>query len=67
MPLSFAVDEHHDDREDDADDYACDEGKIEGEVLAFVKEVTGKFSEPRNFPSQEEKESHACDYQTDNN
>jgi hypothetical protein len=65
--LLFAVDEHHDDREDDTDDYACGEWKIEGEVLAFVKEVAGKLSEPRYFPSQEEKQTQACDHQTDNN
>jgi hypothetical protein len=67
MPLSFAVDEHQDDHEDDTDDYACGEWKIEGEILAFVKEVTGKFSEPRYFPSQQEKESQACDDQADKN
>jgi len=67
MPLSFAVDKHQDNREDDADDYARGERKIEGEIPAFVKEVTGKFSEPRYFPSQEEKEPQACDDQTDNN
>ena len=50
--LLFSVDEHHDDRQDDTDDYACGEWKIESEILAFVKEVTGKFSEPWYFPSQ---------------
>jgi hypothetical protein len=67
MPLSFAVDKHQDNREDDTDDYACGEWKIECEILAFVKEVTGNFSNPRYFPSQQEKESQACDDQTDNN
>ena len=67
MPLSFAVDKHQENREDDADDYARGKWKIEGEILAFVKEVTGKFSEPRYFPSQQEKETQACDDQTDNN
>ena len=65
--LLFAVDKHQDDREDDTDDYACGKRKIEGEVLAFVKEVTGKFSEPRYFPSQEEKQTQACNDQANDN
>ena len=67
MPLSFAVDEHQDDHENDADDYARGKRKIEGEVLALVKEVARKLSKPRYLPSQEEQESQAGDDQADKN
>jgi hypothetical protein len=65
--LLFAVDEHYDDGQDNTDDYACGERKIESEILALVKKVAGKFSEPRYFFSQKEKESQACDDQADKN
>jgi hypothetical protein len=65
--LLFAADEHQDNREDDTDDYACGEWKIEGEILAFVIEITGKSPNPRYFRSQEENKSQACDDDSDNN
>jgi hypothetical protein len=63
----FAADKDQDDREDNADDDTCGQGKIEGKVLAFVIEVTGKPPDPWYLPSQQYKAAYACDYQADNN
>lgn len=62
----FAADKHQDDRKDDTDDDACGQGEIEGKILAFVVEVTGKPPDPRYFASQQYKTAYDCDYQADN-
>ena len=62
----FTADEHQNDRQDYADDDTCSQGEIEGEILALVAEVTGKASDPRYFPAQQEKASYARDDETDN-
>jgi len=63
----FAADEHQDYRKDDTDDDTCGQGKIEGKILAFVIEVTGKPPDPWYFPAQQNKNPYTCDCQTDDN
>jgi hypothetical protein len=62
----FAADKYQNDRKDNADDDTCGQGEIEGKVLAFVIEVTGKPPDPWYFPSQQYKTAYACDYQAYN-
>lgn len=62
----FTADEHQDDCDADADNDTCGQGEIEGKILAFVVKITGKASDPRYFPGQQDEASHACDDETDN-
>jgi hypothetical protein len=61
----FAADEQHNDGEDNTDDNACSQGEIEGKILAFVVEITGKPSDPRYFPRKQDEASYACDDEAD--